>query len=349
MNNIINQPIFFERNRVFRVYKGGKLFSKIYKDKAVDNNMPEEWICSTVAALNDGGKAEDGLSVVRGTNITFDKLIESYPEELLGGRKKLGVLVKILDSAVRLPIQAHPDKEFSKKYFNSSYGKTEMWLVLATRKGAHIFLGFNHAVTKQEFIDTIEKTEKEKDIMVPLLSKIEVKTGEVFLIPATLVHAIGYGCLILEVQEPTDFTVQPEAWCGDYRLSYYEKYLGLPMDTAIDCFNLGLTSDKAILMSKCTPKIIYKTESYFYESLITYKDTPCFCVNRLTINKKTEINLLNKPAIYIIIKGKGILNANGNIIELKKGDYFFLPYCVKECVLYSENIIIIECLPPKTT
>ena len=48
---------------------------------------------------------------------------------------------------------------------------------------------------------------------------VEPKVGEVYFVPAKTVHAIGKGCLILEIQEPTDFTIQPEHFCGEYELS----------------------------------------------------------------------------------------------------------------------------------
>lgn len=46
----------------------------------------------------------------------------------------MGVLVKFLDSAERLPIQVHPDKEKAKILFHSGYGKTEAWYILDGRK-----------------------------------------------------------------------------------------------------------------------------------------------------------------------------------------------------------------------
>jgi hypothetical protein len=54
-----------------------------------------------------------------------------------------------------------------------------------------------------------------------------------------MVHAIGCGCLLLEVQEPTDFTIQPERWCGEYKLSDREMYLGLDREKALECFDMG--------------------------------------------------------------------------------------------------------------
>ncbi len=49
---MIDTPIFFERNRVGRVYKGGMLFSEFFGDKPEDGFMPEEWIASDVKAIN---------------------------------------------------------------------------------------------------------------------------------------------------------------------------------------------------------------------------------------------------------------------------------------------------------
>lgn len=60
------------------------------------------------------------------------------------------------------------------------------------------------------------------------------------------IRAIGAGCLILEVQEPTDFTIQPEHWCGEYHLNDQEMYLGLDKDTALDCFRFDLYGESAV-------------------------------------------------------------------------------------------------------
>lgn len=49
-----DKPIFFEKNRVFRVYTGGKLFADFFGDDSTDGNYPEEWVASSVHALNEG-------------------------------------------------------------------------------------------------------------------------------------------------------------------------------------------------------------------------------------------------------------------------------------------------------
>ena len=214
-----DKPIFFEKNRVFRVYTGGKLFADFFGDDSTDGNYPEEWVASSVHALNEGSTDEhEGISKIEGTGLYLSEALEQYRSELLGEREDIGILTKILDSAIRLPVQAHPDKAFSAKYFNSKYGKEESWVILATRLGAKIFYGFKDGVTLEEFEHAIDESDSGSNEMESLLKSIDVKPGDVVYIPAKLVHAIGSGCLLLEVQEPTDFTIQPERWCGEYRL-----------------------------------------------------------------------------------------------------------------------------------
>ena len=47
-----DKPIFFEKNRVYRVYTGGKLFAGFFGDNSEDSFYPEEWVASPVKAMN---------------------------------------------------------------------------------------------------------------------------------------------------------------------------------------------------------------------------------------------------------------------------------------------------------
>lgn len=346
---IFRGPIFFERNRVQRVYKGGALFADFFGDDSVDGFEPEEWIASTVAAINRESKFEkEGVSVIRGTQIFFDQLLQEQKNELLGDRESFDILTKILDSAIRLPVQAHPDKEFSRKYFHSEYGKTECWVVLATRPGASLYFGFNRQITKEKFGKIVEQSETNKSAMDSLLNKVEVKVGDVFLVPARMVHAIGYGCLILEIQEPTDFTVQPEYWCGDYRLNEQEMYIGLDKNTALQMFDYDTYGDAAVALGKKIPKVLSNENGVCVENLITYDDTPCFAVQRYTLEHGC-LKHLPAPAVYVVTNGEGTITNEDDVWPIQKGDYFFLPYGAKEkSAIHSKSKLqIVACLPPK--
>ena len=346
---LTNFPVFFERNRVGRIYTGGKLFAGFFGDAPEDNFLPEEWVCSTVDALNEGSTIEnEGLSVVKGTNVLFRDLLNEYKTEMLGARKDFPVLVKLLDSAVRLPVQAHPDKEYSRKYFNSDFGKAESWLVIDTREDACLYFGFKDKMTKEEFKEAVAKSYDEPDYMEPLLNRIPVKKGDMFLVPAKMVHAIGAGCLILETQEPTDFTIQPEAWCVGNRISEHTMYLGLDPDIALDVFNYDIFGDDAIAAAKKEPVVVYDNGGVKRETLISYDDTPCFAVGKLNISSASTDDIIT-PAIYIVTEGEGNITCNGKSFPLKKGDYFFAPANIagKATVSTDSSLELVECLPAK--
>lgn len=333
-------PIFFERNRVGRVYTGGMLFHDLFGDQAVDGYLPEEWIASNVKALNKGSTdPKEGVSKILGEDVYFDDLLKENKKELLGSSEKFRILVKGLDSSIRLPAQAHPDKAFSRKYFNSEYGKTECWTILATRPGAKIYFGFKDGVTKEMFEDAIDKSETDPDAMQNLMVSIEPKIGDVFLVPARTVHAIGAGCLILEVQEPTDFTIQPERWCGEYKLSDEEMYIGLTRDEAVSCFDFVKAPD-----SKLEPKVINAGDGVVYESLVSDKHTDCFIVNRIKLSGGNFTpNVNDSYGVYIVVDGNGKITGDNYLKEIKKGDYFFMPACSMGNFEIGGNAEIIEC------
>ena len=99
-----------------------------------DGTFPEDWIGSTVRAINPNRDAKnEGLAhvVFSGGEAVLADLVAADPEYFLGAAhvKRFGlnpmVLVKYLDSAVRLPFQVHPTVEFSRQHLNAASCKTE--------------------------------------------------------------------------------------------------------------------------------------------------------------------------------------------------------------------------------
>ncbi len=336
---MIKEPVFFERNRTGRVYTGGKLFADLFGDEPVDGYLPEEWIASNVKALNKGSiDPKEGLSKLKDSELYFDEFLNSDPESLLGKGNKFRILVKGLDSAIRLPAQAHPDKPFSRKHFGSDYGKTECWLILATRENAKLYFGFKEGVTKEDFEKAIDDSATDMDAMERLMDYVEPKVGEVYFVPAKTVHAIGKGCLILEIQEPTDFTIQPEHWCGEYKLSDEEMYLGLSREDAVSCFNFGETPK-----SKIDPVLTEKGDGFEKYELVGEKDTDCFIINRFKLfGGEVTADVKDSYAVYIVTDGKGAVTGENYVKEIKKGDYFFMPACLMGKFKLSGNMEIVE-------
>ena len=337
-------PVFFRRNRVFRVYLGGKLFHDFMGDEPVDGNFPEEWVCSSVRALNAvQASPYEGISLRLEDGKPFHEILAENPTEYLGNRKDLGVLVKYLDSAIRLPMQVHPTRDFSRKHFNSPYGKAEAWLILATRPDACIYFGFDRKITVEAFAEAVERSENDRDAMTAFVNRVPVQTGDVFFVDAGMIHAIGAGCLILEVQEPSDFTIQPEYWCGDYHMNDHEMYLGLDHKLALSCFNFDIYGEAALKAGKKQPKMRYSKDGVRAESLIGPDSTTCFAMDRYIIDGGS-LTLEAPASVWICAAGSGKVTAEGYERELKMGDYFFLPAAAAGKCQASGDMTLICCV-----
>lgn len=336
----LNKPLFFKKNRVWRIYTGGSQFASFFGDDSTEGYYPEEWVCSCVKALNEGSTVyNEGISQLESGEYFHDVLRE-HAETLLGpGRKDLGILVKLLDSSIRLPLQVHPDKAFSQKYFNSPYGKTESWIIVGTQEDACIYFGFNGKYTTGQLRAAFEEDDDTR--LLSMMNRIPVKVGDVFLIPGKAIHAIGKGCLLIEVQEPTDFTIQPEKRCGEYVLSENEKYIGLDPDIAFECFDMDF--DMAAIEQRglhCVPQ-----REGNVERLITYEHTPCFGVNRYYADEKVQLPC---PAVYVVSGGTGELIWNGQNRQIKKGDYFFAPATINtQLFAQGTGLEITQCCLPQ--
>ena len=175
-----------------------------------------------------------------------------------------------------------------------------------------------------------------------------MKKGEVYFIAPKAVHAIGYGCLILEVQEPTDFTIQPEAWCGAYHLDARERFLGLSPDTALDCFDYSMYGEAAAERHRKEPVVLKDENGLLSECLIGPADTDCFTINRHAL-QGASLPGLSAPAVYIVSEGEGALSGpDGYRHPLKRGESFLLPACAAgEYAAESKELMeLVECLPP---
>lgn len=348
LDKTVHAPVFFERNRVFRNYIGGEGFRTLMSDPTGDNSFPEEWLASKVKAINPVYFGErDGVSVVEGTDMFLDDLLAARPDEMLGGIE-YDCLVKYLDSAIRLPVQVHPTPEFSKAHFGSPYGKTEAWLVLAKRsEDACLYFGFRDKIDLDTLKAYADRSLDERDVLTELINPVKVEVGDVYLINAGLIHAIGAGCTILEVQEPTDFTIQIENWCGSSRVTEQEKYLGLPRDVAMSVFDFGKYGKSAVAQCKISPKTLFRGDGVLTELLIGKEDTPCFGEKRYTLSGGS-VTLSSGPSVFAVVEGCGTLVGENYSRELHKGDYWFMPYAARGKFRASGDMTLIECLPSRS-
>jgi mannose-6-phosphate isomerase len=227
--------------RVHRFYKGGALLGRLRGRPEEDRFLPEDWIGSVTPAGNPGrADPEEGLSRLVDGRFLRDA-VQADPIGWLGEEHvasfgtSTGLLVKLLDTAERLPVHAHPDRAFAARELGSRFGKTEAWMILETRdEHGEAWVGLTEPVDVATYRGYIER--QDSKAMLRSLNRITVRAGDVVFVPAGVPHAIGAGVLLLELQEPTDFSLVCE-WKG-FPIRTDDAHLSLGWDTAIQALDL---------------------------------------------------------------------------------------------------------------
>jgi len=346
-------------NRVWRTYEGGALIDKWKKIvPETDGSMPEEWIMSTITARGKNRPKDEGLSLIKTTEgiKPLKDLIDSNLELFLGKEiaekyGTTGVLIKMLDSLERLTIQVHPDKNYARTIFNSEFGKTESWYVLNTREidgeKSAIYMGFKKNVTKKEWQSHFENQNIQG--MLDCLHKIEVKPGDAFMIYGGVPHAIGSGCFLLEVQEPTDYTMRVEKTTPNGLTIGPELiHQDVGEEKMLECFHYDTYSlDEALKAWKIFPETLDHSNEFTLNTIFNSKHTNCFGLNELILNGSYSIKGNSRFYVAVIYSGEGIMKCNDQEYTYKQGDEIFISAAISELTLISKNPSkILLCYPP---
>jgi mannose-6-phosphate isomerase len=351
--------IIFPPNRVWRTYLGGKCLDRLEgKSKPADSHFPEDWIASTTLAINKGREEikDEGISKIsyNGATVPLKKIMDTFPTEILGEVhfNKYGpntqFLIKFLDSAIRLQIQAHPTKSFAQKYLNSNAGKTEAYIILSTRKEIkepYIFFGFQHFIGKEQFKDAIENQNIPK--LLSCFEKIPVKAGDVFMVPGGLPHAIGEGVLMIEIMEPTDFVVRLEFELAGYVIPEQARFMGRDIDFAIDMIDFRTISTEEIKNKYfCISKVYDNQEGGSEITLIDNNYTDCFSVHKIEVQTRFE-KKADTFYVGVVTKGNGSIKSGKVIQNVQAGDKFLIPFKAEVIEYNSETgMEIILAFPP---
>src|SRR5690625_4222097 len=198
-------PLKFQPILKDKVWGGSKLKTVLHKN-TTSNKTGESWEISAI---------ENSVSVVdngtlKGKSLT--DLLSIYKADLVGEEvyhkygNKFPLLFKFLDAGQNLSLQLHPNNEIAKKRHNS-FGKTEMWYVLQVDNQAGIYVGFEKGTTREDYLRHLENGSLEK-----IMNFEKVKPGDVFYIKPGLVHSIGKGVLLAEIQQSSDITYRLYDW-----------------------------------------------------------------------------------------------------------------------------------------
>lgn len=291
-------PIFKER-----IWGGEKL--KLVLNKPITSKITgESWELSTVPG---------DVSVISNGFLSGKSLAEAineFPEAILGKHvyekfgKQFPLLFKYLDAREDLSIQVHPNDELAKKRHNS-FGKTEMWYVLQADENAEIIVGFKEDSTPENYLKHLKNNS-----LNAILKTEKVQKGDVFFLETGVVHAIGAGNLIAEIQQTSDIT---------YRIYDFDR-----KDASGNIRELHTElALEAINYKKSDTKKRYSTQINQVNEVV---NCPYFTTNFIPLNG--AISVLKKGnsfTVYMCTEGAFEIQHNNETLRYKKGDTILIP------------------------
>jgi mannose-6-phosphate isomerase len=169
-----------------------------------DSPIGEAWVVYERNAIASGPLAGRTLAEVAAER--GPALVGKYAFARTGTRFPL--LIKLLDCADWLSIQVHPNDEQAIRMEGAGqFGKTEAWHVLEADPGAQLIAGVKPGTSAAKLEQAIRNGTIESYSQYH-----NVHAGDTIFMPAGLMHALGPGLLLYEVQQTSDLTYRVFDW-----------------------------------------------------------------------------------------------------------------------------------------
>lgn len=323
-----------------RFYRGGGHLTDFRSTPAGDFD-PEDWVGSTTEVA--GGTPGQGLSVLPDGRRLADAVRDDPvgwlgPDHVARHGADTGLLVKLLDAGERLPVHVHPDREFARRHLDCPHGKTEAWVVLAAPTDGAVHLGFTEEVDPAELAGWVEAQDSER--MLAVMHRLPVAAGDTVLVPAGLPHAIGAGVFVIELQEPTDFSILLE-WTGFRVDGAAGAHLGLGLPLALQAVDRGAWTPDRIARLRHRAA----AGDGVHRLLVPAAD-PFFRAELVRGAGRVEASF----AVLVVTAGSvTVTDAAGGRTTLDRGRTVVVPHAAGPLTLESTGPVagaVVRCLPP---
>lgn len=300
-------------------------FKPLYKDyvwggrnlEVLGKTLPDEGI---VAESWEIACHKNGSSVIANgefEGVSLPDLIQQYGREIIGNSlsqkdvDKFPLLIKLIDAENNLSVQVHPDDTFAYANENGEYGKNEMWYIISAKPGARLVYDVIPGTTREIFADAVAN-----NTLDSCLKTVEVFAGDVINIPSGLVHAIGKGIVLAEVQQNSDTTYRVYDYGRVGRPLHIEKALQV-----IDFNSAGRPEKYAgleISLSQGCSRRIVVANRYFGAEVYNIS-------GRMQENAEGS-----KFRIYTFTSGSGNISWKSGKLPVKTGESVLIPASMGE-------------------
>lgn len=330
------EPIIIDANQPRdRFYRGGHRIDDFRGAPRGSDRRPEDWVASTTPLA---GERTSGLSTLPDGR-TLSDAVAADPDGWLGSDHLAAfgpstmLLVKLLDAGQRLPVHAHPDDDFASRHLHTLFGKAEAWYML---EPATVHLGLRKSISPHE-LGRIVATQDVASLLA-LLHPVAVFPGDVVYVPPGMLHAIGAGAFLVELQQPSDLSILLE-WEGFALDGRREGHLGLGFDIALDAVERDARTDEEIrnLITRAeTGEVPLGDDAHRY-----------FRLERWQTRDSTESVSLDRGfAVLVVAAGRlQVTSSSGTSLDVSAGSTIVVPEISGPLQVSGQGTVLV-CRPP---
>jgi mannose-6-phosphate isomerase len=206
-------PLRFKPIPVEKVW-GGRKLERFGRELPQGERIGESWEISDYA----GRRTEVAEGPLKGH--TLPDLLKEFGACLTGpnGLDPVGrfpLLLKMIDASEMLSLQVHPDDATAAALQDPNGGKEEAWYVLDAEEDARMALGVKAGISKDELLAALKSGRADE-----VVNWYRIRRGDFIHVPPGMVHTIGQGITLMEIQQTSDAT---------YRLCDWGRAQGRPL------------------------------------------------------------------------------------------------------------------------
>ena len=183
---------------------GGKMIARHFGRTDVPAVCSESWEISGhpygMSVVSEGAYA----------GWTLDRLVKEFGREVVGEKSpfvdRFPLLFKLIDAQWPLSIQVHPNDRNAA--LTGGDAKTEAWYVVKASPGAVLYAGLKRAFDEPELRGIVAQG----SVLLDQVNVLPVVEGDFLYVPGGMLHAIGGGCFVYEVQQSSDTTFRLYDW-----------------------------------------------------------------------------------------------------------------------------------------
>jgi mannose-6-phosphate isomerase len=313
-----------------RFYRGGPRVAAFRGERggaAAGDHVPEDWIASVTT---QAGETSIGLTRLPDGRLLRDA-VAGDPLAWLGQAHVTAfgadprLLVKLLDPGQRLPVHGHPDDAWAAAHLDRSHGKAEAWCIL---EPGEVFLGLRDSISPERVLELVSAQDTET--LLGMLHRREVVAGDTVYVPPGVLHAIGEGVVLAEVQQPEDLSILLE-WRGFDLDGATDGHLGVGFDAAIGALELTARSD-AEVDALITPDLPNG-------SVLPAEAARYFRAERYRFSGRQ--NLEKGYAVLVMIDGSLDLSHVGRRLSIVAGDTVLVPHAAGPIELTGSGTVLV--------